>query len=760
MSDLSIVNYAIEAYESIEFPFQLDFNYANSKETCVFSQESKIKMNAHVETNCILSYEEESQMFQLRILSCLLFVFVATSVMAQIGDFEAQMDIGLEENPLAPSQYAYDAGTYTMDALGTSIGRDSLRDEFNFVYSELSGSFSIECDVFALFPDGLGGLMIRESLEVDSAHASYLRAADNIPGSNTDAANGTVFPYFRTIKGSGTNVDGDVGVGGFDANNVGPIRLERIGNSIHFYTMNEAGEWNYVQTEVIPMPEELYAGLAATANGGELGEFEFTDVVITPYPLWVGRSIPQEDWTPGANVEITVTAQASETVDAAVNELTPIGTTISNVQVSEGDVTFTSNGVIDWTLSGFSGEATLTYTATLGDGISGGWQGTFNDGINRTSFMGGDSILPKVPAVMPASEPFVVTSGAVTFIEAERADILDDQTGFLIYADPRASGGLGLINVANRGSLEFELDVQQAGSYYLIGRARGEDGNSDSFYVGIDILERDDPWGYSLQNNRQWTIRWMENYDPSQRFWNRIVGDHKEFELPVGQSFLVVQNRESSAKIDWFAFTDNPNEQIGLIGTPKQGKELLFNVDNPTPFQLTDGEVFIEAEDGVVVTPIFGGHFGLFYDGNASGQVYVNAIEGENPADVENHIDYHFEVTEPGLYRIIASTRTPSPSDDSFWIAMDDELPISDDNFDRFQGSGIVDNSFHTSWVTTDGEPDKSWFLEAGEHVFRLYGREDGSQIDWLVITNNVDQDPNAYVPPGSDVPVQDFMLY
>ena len=698
------------------------------------------------------------------LLSGMIAVLAASGVFAQVGDFEAQVDIGLENNPLAPSQYSYDGGTYTMDGLGTSMGLNTLRDECNFIYSQLSGSFSIECNVIANLEDGFGGLMIRQDLDVDSAYASYLRASDNIPGTNTDDAKGTVFPYFRTVKGSGTNVDGDVGVGGLDANNNGPIKLERIGNSIHFYTMNEAGEWNYVQTEVIPMTDPVYAGLVATANGAELlGEFEFTDVVVTPLPLWVDRSIPIEDWTPGANVDITVTARASESVDAVVNELTPIGTTIANVQVTEGDVSFTENGTIDWILTGFSGEASLTYTATLGDGVSGAWVGTFSDGINRTSYIGADSILPKNPAVMPPSEPFVVTSGAVTLIEAEQANILDDQTGFLIYADPRASGGLGIINVANRGSLEFELDVQQAGVYYLIGRARGEDGNSDSFFLGIDFLEREDPFGFSLEPNRQWTIRWMENYDvndPAARFWHRIIGDHREFDLPAGQSFLVVENRETSAKIDWFAFTDNPNEQIGLIGTPKQGQELLINAYSPTPVQLVDGEAFIEAEDGNLMTPSFGGHFSLYYDRNASEEVYIYAIDGETPADVENHIDYYFEVTEPGLYRIIARTRTPSGSDDSFWIGMDDELPVSDDNFDRFSGSGINDNAFHTSWVSTDGEPDKTWDLEAGAHVFRLYGREDGTQIDWLVITNNLDQDPLAYVPPGSDVAVNDYMLY
>ena len=126
---------------------------------------------------------------------------------------------------------------------------------------------------------------------------------------------------------------------------------------------------------------------------------------------------------------------------------------------------------------------------------------------------------------------------------------------------------------------------------------------------------------------------------------------------------------------------------------------------------------------------------------------------------MDNRLDYWFEVTEPGTYRVIARTRTPSGSDDSFWVGMDNEvLNVSGIN-DGFQGSGIDDNSFHTSWVESNNIPGMSWDLDAGVHVFNLYGREDGTQIDWLVITNNLDQDPTQATPPP-DTSIGEFMLH
>lgn len=686
---------------------------------------------------------------------------LCTAAQAQIGIFEQAVDVG--EPALAPGQSSFNNGTYEMDAIGTTIGRSgSLSDQFHFIYREMSGSFSFEADPFVIEDAGRAGIMIRQSLDPDAAHVSFLMTSQS--AADSGGADSSVYPTFRFNKGSGTNVDGNVELGD---DHIGPVRIERIGNSFHFYTLNSAGEWLYHQTEVVAMEDPVLIGLAGTGEGdGNLGLFEINDVNVIEYPLSVVRDIPVDDVQNTSITGITINAnvRSGETVDATVNELAPIGSTISNVQATAGEVTFSAKGSINWVLNGHSGDATLTYDVELAENRAPVWQGTFNDNLSLDSFIGNEATLPKTPAFTVPANPISITSG-VNLIEAEWASVLDDPTGFLVYSDPRLFSGHAVMGIANRGSLEFELDVQEPGEYFLIASTRGEDGNSDSFYIGFDFLERTDDFGFPLANNKQYTQRWWEHFDPNGRFWNRIANDHKTFNLAAGQVFLVVQERESSAKLDWIAITNDPNTQIGLIGTPKQGEN--FSTDT-SPIQLVNGEAFIEAEDAVLEKdpPEGSGQLGLGYDRNASGEVYVeNTVTNGSSVSLENRIDFHFNVTEPGLYRIIANTRTPNGGDDSFWVGLDGEPPIADNNADRFTGSGILDNNFHTSWVTTDFDSELAWDLDAGAHVFSVYSREDGSQIDWILITNDLDQDPTTRTAPddgGQDPPVsvENFSLY
>jgi len=190
-----------------------------------------------------------------------------------------------------------------------------------------------------------------------------------------------------------------------------------------------------------------------------------------------------------------------------------------------------------------------------------------------------------------------------------------------------------------------------------------------------------------------------------------------------------------------------------------------INDPNPVVVLLVNGEAFFEVEDGyLTVTPADGSpHFSILFEPSLRNQFYAaNNVGTTGAVILDNRLDFYFEVTEPGDYAIITNTRTPDGSSDSFWIGMDNDEPITDGNFDRFQGSGTQDNDFHVSWLTTDGEADKIWFLEAGVHVFNLYSRETNSQIDWLVITNDLNQDVSAYTPPPfvPPAPVEDFMLY
>ncbi len=490
----------------------------------------------------------------------LCFLMVAMSSSAQIGIFTDSMDIG---EPNQVGEVNLDGDVYQVFGGGSTIGRASFTDQFFFVYREISGSFSIECDPFPVSLDGEGGLMIRQDLETDSVQASWLRVSDNVPGGNTNAAYGTMFPHIRSLKGGASIVDGDI-EGGFTDSNIGPVRLERIGNSINFYSMNNDGDWVWQREEVTPMTDPVYVGLALTANGADLlAEFEFNDVALEEYPMWVGRSIPIDEWNAGETIQVVVTANSSESVDAVVNEIVPALCNFSNVSVSNGDFEVDAEeGAINWTLNGFSGEATLTYDLTLADRQSGSWQGTFSDGINRTGWIGGDTLLPKNPVWGEISEPIPVPPDEITLIQAEVGNPPEEEGPYIgLGVDPRTHSGVTAINMSGGASrwIEIPIMIEESGRYYFFGNPRGEDGNSDSWHFEVDIDPAgDDTTRWNVNGSDAFAVEWV----------TREAGQEdgegaRPFDLDAGEHFIRIANREDSASIDWIAVTMDDSLGIG-----------------------------------------------------------------------------------------------------------------------------------------------------------------------------------------------------
>ncbi len=523
-----------------------------------------------------------------RSIFLLLFVVFSVSVsMAQIGVFDANSDIG---EPDIPGLADFSDGNYTVDAVGSGVGNNSLTDQFHFVYSELSGSFAIETAPFDVGGVGRGGLMVRQSLDADAPHGSLLM---------TDDFN--VWPHIRFLQGGGTILDGDPD----DAESVS-IRIERLGNSLRLYRIDGSGTLELLNEEVVPLDDTVFAGLAASGDG-DFGIFEFTDVSIEEFPLNVMRTLPSTDFSPGASfnqVTVTATVRNGETVDASVQEVVPRGSTVSNVQASAGDVTDNGDGTIDWNLAGLSGEATLTYDVTLPNRSSVAWQGTFNDGIHDESYIGGVSVLPTDPTFTgPPAQPFEADPFFPTVIQVEDGENVAGEGAFGLGLDPRNESGIFIINVAAGATdlIEFPLMIPEDGTYYLFGNVRGEDGNSDSWHFDIDIPpDGTDFSRWNIENAKEWELDWVEQEDPS--------NDPRPFELTAGEHFIYLAGREDSSSIDWIAVTTNPDIDLDsfdpeaqFIASRSLSDDFLENGENTLSAELqvvlrntVDGEVIVQ----------------------------------------------------------------------------------------------------------------------------------------------------------------------
>lgn len=205
--------------------------------------------------------------------------------------------------------------------------------------------------------------------------------------------------------------------------------------------------------------------------------------------------------------------------------------------------------------------------------------------------------------------------------------------------------------------------------------------------------------------------------------------------------------------------------QFPVAGDTTISRRLKTNVTNPTPVQMVNGEAFIQAEDAYqkkspadVADP-----FEIALDSKASGGAAVNSLwENGARAINDNEMDFVFNVAQAGTYKVIASVLTPSGSDDSWYVGMDDDLFNIDADY-RFQGTTHMGSNptdrYTQMWVRTDGIEDLSWDLQPGVHTFRMHARENGSVVDWVLITNKLTQDPAAFQPPAP-TSVVEFMLY
>jgi hypothetical protein len=142
-----------------------------------------------------------------------------------------------------------------------------------------------------------------------------------------------------------------------------------------------------------------------------------------------------------------------------------------------------------------------------------------------------------------------------------------------------------------------------------------------------------------------------------------------------------------------------------------------------------DIKTWIEAESGDLVFPM-----GEYSDDNASSGEYVEVPNGSgssfDPLEDSGYTEYRFNVLKSGDYVIWGRVLAESAGDNSFFVEVD--------------GEGYAE--WHApqseSWIWD--EIPCTYYLEAGEHRLVIKQREDGTKIDKILVTNDME-----YVPDG-----------
>jgi len=170
------------------------------------------------------------------------------------------------------------AGTYTMTAMGTDIWGNS--DEFHFAWKEASGAVSISAKVESVEntdPFVKAGVMIRDTLEADSANVALLITPEN----------GVRF-QFRNTAGGITDRFFEEGI-------TAPqwVKLERtVGGLVRAYYSGDGNTWTQLNLTTVSMNIPMYIGLALTSHVAALTcEAKFSNVISDGTGQWVNQDI-------------------------------------------------------------------------------------------------------------------------------------------------------------------------------------------------------------------------------------------------------------------------------------------------------------------------------------------------------------------------------------------------------------------------------------------------------------------------------------
>jgi hypothetical protein len=174
-------------------------------------------------------------------------------------------DIG---TPGATGNALYSNGVYTLKGAGKLGGS---ADSLYFVYQTLSGDGEIKARVYSEQDTGAAtriAVMIRESLNGNSRHATM-----------TIDPSGA-FRFQRRNSTGGSTKSTTAGKGTFPNT---WIRVVRSGDTITGYSSSDGANWTNVRSEVIPMANTIYVGVAvASGVSGTLNTTIVDNVVVVP----------------------------------------------------------------------------------------------------------------------------------------------------------------------------------------------------------------------------------------------------------------------------------------------------------------------------------------------------------------------------------------------------------------------------------------------------------------------------------------------
>ncbi len=357
--------------------------------------------------------------------------------------------------------------TYLMRGNGDDIWGNS--DEGYFIYSNLSGSWSLSAKVYWEDPGSNEwskvGVMMRETGDAaDSRHywtelrgAGYGDRVDAQWRLTTGGSSGNV----QIFEEDGTTPVADIADGIY-------LRIRRYAeiNLIESQYSYDGTEWFPSDSQTIEFPEEIAWGLVITNHVDDeyLVEATVSEVVLEQIENVVGvtRKLDSDRFLPGQTINVTLDLfnPSADPIDSLLTETPPAGLAVSNISDNGAE----SGGNIEWNISVPSGNSSVSYAVTVPadydpsvSGYSAVWTGT--DGT--ITFVGADTLY--LIDVTVGDELF-----SFDFEDAAQVDQWEDLAGFWdieegIFYEFMDAGG-PLVTLTGEPLTDCAISVRAMGS--------------------------------------------------------------------------------------------------------------------------------------------------------------------------------------------------------------------------------------------------------------------------------------------------------
>lgn len=192
------------------------------------------------------------------------------------------------------------------------------------------------------------------------------------------------------------------------------------------------------------------------------------------------------------------------------------------------------------------------------------------------------------------------------------------------------------------------------------------------------------------------------------------------------------------------------------LSTAQTGQSTSQEVNSVWGAPSVSESVWLEAECSTV-----GNLWDTKQSSQASGGEYLQIKPGNNaynyaPKNADDRLGFTFNVSEAGSYKVWGRVKCATNNDDSFWVQVDEGSWTQWNNLNN--GGVWTWNDVHE---TRNGDQAVAYDLSAGSHTLNVAYREDGAQLDKLVVI------PTAQAAPsdlggddtGCSSPFEDLTL-